>query len=270
MSDSYDARFSGIGRLYGLQGMERLAAAQVCVIGVGGVGSWTVEALARSGVGHLTLVDLDDVCVYNTNRQLHALDGNVGRQKVEVLAERVQRINPECEVEPIADFFTRTTAEHILERGFDYVVDGIDAVNNKCLLISLCRARSIPVVVVGGAGGRRDPGTIRVGDLNQTQGDGLLRRIRKNLRKNYDFPRHDRRWGIPTVFSDERPVFPTEDGGVCDTPGSSERTELRLDCNSGYGTATFVTGTFGFMAAGVVVSALADPPAEVEKVSVNT
>lgn len=260
LEQGYGERFSGVGRLYGRAGMERLSEAHVCVIGVGGVGSWTVEALARSGVGRLTLIDLDDVCVTNTNRQLHALDGAVGRPKVAVMAERVGRINPGCQVRAWDEFFTPSTAEEILAEGYDYVVDAIDQAHNKVLMIARCRALGIPVVTVGAAGGKRDPGQVRIADLTETTGDRLLRRVRKELRQKHGFPRGTRRWKLPCVFSTEAAMYPTADGSVCDTP--DPEVSLRLDCSSGFGTATFVTGTFGFMAASVVVSALASHTGE--------
>ena len=255
MSDS-DGRFDGMGRLLGVAGAAALGRAHVCVVGIGGVGSWTVEALARSGIGALTLVDLDEVCVSNANRQLHALDGNVGRFKVEVMAERVARIHPGCQVHAVTEFFTQTSADHLLAGGFDMVVDAIDSVSNKALLIGGCRQRGLRVVTVGGAGGRTDPCQVRVADLNQTMNDGLLRRLRSTLRQRHDFPRGRDPWGIPAVFSLEPPVYPMPDGGVCErvVPGNAPR---RLDCADGYGAASFVTGTFGFAAAAVVVRTLA-------------
>ena len=139
MNDDYLARFGGISRLFGSAALARLSAAHVCVVGVGGVGSWTVEGLARSGIGALTLIDLDDVCLTNVNRQVHALDGQVGRAKVEVLAERVRLINPVCRVMTLMEFFTKASADRMLETKFDYVVDAIDSVTNKALLLAECQ-----------------------------------------------------------------------------------------------------------------------------------
>ncbi len=251
--DDYDARFSGIGRLYGELGLDRLRAAHIMVIGIGGVGSWTVEALARSGVGHLTLVDIDDVCINNTNRQLPALDGNVGRLKVEVLRERVLLIQPSCEVTTIEDFYTPETSEMILGGKVDVVVDAIDDGKNKIHLIQACHERQLPIIVCGGAGGRRDATRLEVDDLSRTQGDPLLRRVRQALRKA-GFPRDKKRWKIRAIFSQERPVFPTAEGGVCET--RPDRKALRLDCRSGFGSATFVTGTMGFIAAQLAIEAV--------------
>ena len=254
LSEDYVARFGGIGRLYGLEAMARLARAHVCVVGVGGVGSWTVEALARSGVGQLTLIDLDDVCVNNSNRQLHTLHSTIGQQKVDVLASRARDISPECQITPVSDFFTAATAEELLSTDYDWVVDAIDHVDHKALLLARCRARGLKAVCVGGAGGRADPTRLEVDDLSRSAVDGLLRNLRHRLRHAHDFPR-DAPWNIPCVFSREHAVYPTPDGGVCDSPPAG--TNARLDCATGFGAATFVTGAAGFMAAGVVVSALA-------------
>ncbi|MEM7010323.1 MAG: tRNA cyclic N6-threonylcarbamoyladenosine(37) synthase TcdA [Verrucomicrobiota bacterium] len=253
--NDYMDRFSGIGRLFGAEALEQLKAAHVCVVGIGGVGSWSAEALARSGVGRLTLIDLDDICVTNVNRQLHALDGEIGRTKVGVMAERIARIHPGCAVETREQFFTSETAEALLAPGFDFVLDAIDTVEHKALLIAECRKREIPVVTCGGAGGKRDATAIRAADLAQTTNDPLLKQVRKKLRREFGFPRDEKaEFGVRAIFSAENPVFPWADGSVCETkePGG----DLRLNCDSGFGTATFVTGVFGFAAAGEVVRLL--------------
>jgi tRNA A37 threonylcarbamoyladenosine dehydratase len=253
--DPYEARFGGVARLFGAAGLERLRQAHVCVVGVGGVGSWAVEALARSGLGRLTLVDFDEVCISNTNRQLHALAGDFGSPKVEVLARRVRAINPDCGVQPLTVFFTPATATQVLEPQFSFVVDAIDQTDNKCLLIARCRERGLPIVTTGGAGGRRDPTQVRVADLAFTTHDGLLDQVRSRLRKEFGFPRGKQPFGVDCVFSAEPQVYPAQDGGVC--ARRSEASRLRIDCETGFGTATFVTGTFGFAAAAVVVRKLA-------------
>jgi tRNA threonylcarbamoyladenosine dehydratase len=253
--DDYSQRFGGIGRLYGRSSLDRLRTAHVAIVGVGGVGSWTVEALARSGVGGLTLIDLDDVCVTNVNRQLPALDGNIGRPKVDVLGDRVKLINPECRVDRRAEFFTASSADDLLSTKFDFVVDATDKLHNKCLLMVKSRERGYPVITVGGAGGKRDSTQIRVSDLAHTEQDELLRQVRRKLRREFGFPRGERvDFGIPAVFSPEKPVYPWADG-TCSMeaePGSS----LTLDCASGFGTATAVTGAFGFAVAGEVLRRL--------------
>ncbi len=259
MAGSYLDRFSGVGRLLGRVALDRLRAAHVCVVGVGGVGSWTVEALARCGVGALTMIDLDDVCISNVNRQLPALDGTVGRPKVDVLAERVRAINPECRVVALQEFFTQASAERLLERRFDFVVDAIDKMSNKALLIGEARARGLPVLTVGGAGGKRDATQIQSGDLGDASGDELLRQVRRKLRRDHGFAPGKQKGrtalGVRCVWSDEPQVFPWKDG-TCSAqrePGS----DVVLDCESGLGTAVFVTGAFGLAAAGEVVRAIA-------------
>lgn len=252
MSD-YQTRFSGIGRLYGLPAQQRLQRAHVAIIGTGGVGSWAVEALARTGIGQLTLIDLDDVCVSNVNRQLPAMDGNIGKLKIEVLAERIQRINPECKVNAVADFFTASTADALLDAPYDCILDAIDDLNNKALLIARCYHQQRALVTMGGAGGRRDPLQITAADLSLSGQDGLLRRLRRALRHEHGLPERGP-WNIPCVFSREQAVYPSADGGVCTTPDKSA--PLKLDCSSGFGTATFVTGAFGFIASSLVVDAL--------------
>ncbi len=256
-SSTYSDRFGGLSRLLGRTGLERLREARVCVVGLGGVGSWAVEALARTGVGALTLVDLDDVCVTNVNRQLHALDGQIGRSKAEVLAERVRLISPACRVEVITAFFTEKTEEMILGRGFDGVIDAIDVMASKALLIASCVHRGIACVTVGGAGGKRDATQIRAGDLGDSVTDELLKILRKRLRRDHGFQKGKKsRFGVRCVYSGERPVYPWSDG-VCRSepePGS----ETRLDCDTGFGTAVFVTGAFGLAAAGEMVRLLTE------------
>lgn len=255
----YLDRFGAVARLLGRAGLERLARAHVCVVGVGGVGSWTVEGLARSGLGALTLIDLDDVCVTNVNRQLPALDGQIGRPKVAVLAERVRLINPGCRLECAPELFTASSAARLLAPGFDHVVDAIDSVTNKALLIASAVARGLRVVTVGGAGGRGDPTRIRTGDLGEVSGDELLRLVRKKLRRAHGFAPGEQtgrmHFGVRAVWSEERQVFPRADGTCAAEPEPGGN--LKLDCESGFGTAVFVTGAFGLAAAGEVVRAIA-------------
>ena len=254
--DDYAQRFSGLGRLFGADAPARLRAAHVAVAGVGGVGSWAVEALARSGLGAITLIDLDDVCVTNINRQLPALDDTIGRAKVKVLAERIAQISPACRVRAIAEFFTADSAERLLAPRPDYVIDAVDRRSHKCLIIASCRERGLPVLTIGAAGGRRDPTAVRCADLAGSVKDELLRQVRRKLRVDYGFPRGAHvHFGVPCVYSEEKPVFPWSDGSVCAEaePGSS----LRLDCATGFGTASFATGAFGLAAAAEVVRRIA-------------
>lgn len=255
MNDDYADRFGGVGRLFGRDALARLRAAHVCVVGVGGVGSWVVEGLARSGIGALTLIDLDDVCVTNVNRQLPAIDGQIGRPKVAVLTERVRLINPGCKVSAISEYFTAATAGRMLVPGFDFVVDAIDGRAAKALLIAECKQRNVPVLTVGGAGGKRDATQICAGDLGEAWGDELLRQVRRQLRVKHGFEAGTQKgkmhFGVRCIWSSETPVYPWADG-TCQAepePGGN----LKLDCASGFGTAVFVTGAFGLAAAGEVV-----------------
>ncbi len=254
--DHYERRFGGIGRLYGQHGLERIRRAHVCVIGLGGVGSWAVEALARSGIGELTLVDLDDVCISNVNRQLHALDGELGKPKVEAMARRVRAINPDCVVHPLQAFFLKSNAEEILQPRFDYVVDAFDSPARKCLLIALCREKALPVITTGASAGRRDPTAVQVMDLAFSSHDRLLQEVRKKLRTRHGFPRGEQPFGVDCVVSREAVVYPKADGSVGDDRPPDP--DLRLDCDTGFGTASFVTGTFGLVAAAQVIQRIAD------------
>jgi tRNA A37 threonylcarbamoyladenosine dehydratase len=256
LSEDYLQRFGGLGRLYGTAALPRLQAAHVAIVGVGGVGSWVVEGLARSGIGALTLIDLDDVCVTNVNRQLPALDGNIGRPKVAALAERVHLINPACRVTAVSEYFTEESAARLLEPSYDWVVDCIDLMSNKARVIGECVRRGRPVVTVGGAGGKRDATRIVVSDLGGAHGDELLRQVRKKLRRDYGFAKGEgNHYGIPCVSSQEKPFFPWADGTCSTEPEAG--TNLRLDCATGFGTAVFITAAFGFAAAGEVVRRVA-------------
>jgi tRNA threonylcarbamoyladenosine dehydratase len=253
----FETRFGGIARLYGQSGLAKLRAAHVCVVGIGGVGTWAAEALARSGLGALTLVDLDEICATNINRQLHALSGTVGRSKVEVMAERIRAINPECKIVAEQKFFNAQTAEELLMPKCDFILDAIDSVTNKVLLLAKCREKKIPVVAGGGAGGRRDATQVRTADLAKVSHDRLLAEVRKKLRKEFAFPADGSPMGVECVFSAELPVFAQPDGSVCENRAAAAD-GTRLNCNSGLGSATFVTGTFGFAAAGIIVRKIAE------------
>jgi tRNA A37 threonylcarbamoyladenosine dehydratase len=245
-----DERFRGIDRLYGAGATERLSAAHVCVVGIGGVGSWAVEALARSGVGRLTLIDADDVCLSNTNRQLHALEGEYGKPKVAVMAARARAINLRIEVEPLAEFLTTSNLEALLGRGYDLVIDCCDAFRVKVETVAWCRRRKIPLIVSGSAGGRTDPTLVRVRDLSKTEHDAMLALVRKKLRDEFNFPRGPKRYfGVQAVYSLENVRYPQTDGSVCGKrPATSGEAGLKLDCGAGLGAATHVTGAFAFAA----------------------
>ena len=251
-------RFEGVERLYGRGTIERLMNAHVCVIGIGGVGSWAVEALARSGVGRLTLIDADEVCLSNTNRQLHALDGQWGKPKVGVMAERAHAINPRIRLEAIERFLTTTTLDELLDRGYDVVLDACDAFRVKLEAIAWCRRRKLPMVTVGSAGGRTDPTQVRVRDLSRTEHDAMFSLIRKKLRQDFNFPRNpDRYFGVSAVYSLQNVQYPQPDGSVCGLrPQLGKDEALKLDCGAGLGAATHVTGAFAFAAVGKVLEKL--------------
>ena len=253
-----DERFRGIDRLYGVGSAARLGGAHVCVVGIGGVGSWAVEALARSGVGRLTLIDADDVCVSNTNRQLHALEGEYGRAKVEVMAARARAINPAIEVDAIAQFLTTSNMDELLDRGYDFVLDCCDALRVKVEMIAWCRRRKIPLIVSGSAGGRTDPTLITVRDLSKTEHDAMLALVRRKLREDFRFPRGPKRYfGVQAVYSLENVRYPQADGSVCGTRSAvGGEAGLKLDCGGGLGAATHVTAAFAFAAVSRVIARL--------------
>lgn len=253
-SDQYNQRFGGTRRLYGNSETEILRAAHVCVIGIGGVGSWAAEALARTGVGELTLIDMDDVCVTNINRQIHAMSGTVGQSKIEVMAERIRLINPECQINLIDDFITPENIAEYIDSRYDYVLDAIDSVKPKAALLAYCKRNKIKVITTGGAGGQTDPTQIQIADLTKTIQDPLAAKIRNMLRRFHNFSK-TRKFGIECVYSTEQLKYPQADGSVCNVKASAEGPK-RMDCASGFGAATMVTATFGFVAASRIVQKL--------------
>ena len=265
-------RFGGIARLYGERALERFRAAHVCVIGVGGVGSWIVEALARSAVGHLTLIDLDNVAESNINRQIQALSSTVGLPKIEALQRRIAEINPFCKVTLVEDFIDPDNIESMVAgKGFDYVVDAIDGVKSKAALIAYCSANKLPLVVIGGAGGQLDPTKVEIRDLARTEQEPLLKKVRKILRAQYGFARGEKnKYHIDAVFSMEPLRYP-EAGDACAIDPNSV---TGLNC-AGFGSSMVVTATFGMVAAGHLLRKLADaanaqPQAGTEAVVVQT
>ena len=245
-------RFSGVERLYGEATRMRFAESHIAVVGIGGVGSWAVEALARTGVGIMTLIDLDMISESNTNRQLHALGDAYGRAKVEAMADRVLAINPACQVTAIEDFVTPENVGDLLPASLHFVVDAIDQTRVKVAIAAHCRKSRIPLVMSGAAGGRRDPTRVAIDDLARTTGDSLLSRVRQQLRAHEGFPRETgARFGIQAVFSAEhvrRPVDACEAGSA-------------LSC-TGYGSAVAVTGAFGLAAAATALKVLAHAEAQ--------
>lgn len=171
--EDYNARFGGIARLYGVQGLNLLSA-HVLIIALAELVLEAAEAIVRSGVGAITLVDLDDICISNTNRQLHAMDGMIGKMKVKAVADRIFAINPQCRVQIIEEFFTQSTADSILNSNYDYVIDAIDSLQNKCVLASKCKEKNLSLLVTGGAAGKRNPTLVQVDDLGKACNDSLL------------------------------------------------------------------------------------------------
>ena len=264
MSD-YSLRFGGIARLYGQHGAQVLQNSHFCVIGIGGVGSWVAEALARNGVGSITLIDLDDICVTNINRQIHALSETVGESKVDVMSERIKQINPDCRINAIEDFITIENLTSLLNQGYDYVIDAIDSVDIKTRLIAHCKRNKLPIITIGGAGGQVDPSKITITDLSKTYQDPLLAKVKNQLRREFHFPRADlkksskRKFSIDAVFSTEQLRYPNEIGDVClAKPDVSEgkNSAMRLDCSGGFGATTHVTATFAFFAVGRAIDKL--------------
>ena len=261
MDNSLRERFGGIDRLYGSGALARLHACHVTVVGIGGVGSWAVEALARSGIGKLTLVDADDLCVSNTNRQLPALEGQYGRAKVEAMGDRLRAINPGIDLDLRQQFLAPSNLGELLDAPGDLVLDACDSFRSKVEAIAYCRRRKQPIVTVGSAGGRSDVTQVRVRDLSRTEHDAMLSLIRKKLRGEFNFPKnHDRYFGVPAIYSLENVRYPQADGSVCGIrPQLGKDDALKLDCGAGLGAATHVTGAFAFAAVGKVLEMLLKP-----------
>jgi len=261
MKAQWRERFAGIDRLYGVGTVERLSARRVAVIGMGGVGSWVVEALARTGVGHIRLIDADDLCISNTNRQLPALAGQYGRNKARAMAERCVAINPDIEADALESFLTLGNIETLLGGDVDLVIDACDSFRVKVETIAWCRRRKLPLLTVGAAGGRTDPTLVRVRDISRTEHDAMLALIRKKLRSEFNFPKNRQRYfGVPAVYSLENVKYPQTDGSVCGIrPQFDADAALKLDCGAGLGAATHITGTFAFVAAGKALDMLLKP-----------
>ena len=248
-SQQYLKRFEGLGRIFGESALDALQKARFCIVGVGGVGSWAAEACARSGIGHITLIDHDDIHISNTNRQIHTLDSSIDRSKVEVLRERILAINPECICTAVDDLVTRGSIDKFEFKQFDYVIDAIDHVSHKLSLMHHCRRNKIRCISTGGAGGRSDPTQIDVKDLTLCFNDPLLASVRSHLRQQLGYSRNPkRRYAMDCVFSAEQAMYPAANGTVShEKPESPERTTL--DCNAGIGSFVGVTAAFGFTAA---------------------
>jgi len=253
-------RFSGIQRVYGQQAANHFSEQHIAVVGLGGVGSWAVEALARSGVGQLTLIDLDDVCITNINRQLPALTSTVGQLKTEVLAARVREINPDCQVHIIDDFLTADNLETCLGGSVTGVLDAIDSVTVKAAMIAWCKRRKLPLVTCGGAGGQVDPSQVTSADVAKATQDPLLAKVRSMLRRNYNFSKNPKRsFGVTAVYSTEQLRYPTilADGSQEWSHAKPGAGSMRMDCSTGFGAAMPVTCTFAMHAVALLLNKLA-------------
>jgi len=254
-SSDQERRFGGIERLYGSGALVRAASAHVTVIGIGGVGSWAAEALARSGVGRLTLIDLDHVAESNINRQVQALGATLGAAKVLAMRERILAINPDCAVACFEDFIDERNVAELLPP-CDAVIDAIDQVRAKAALIAHCRRAGIRIVTTGGAGGRTDPTRIEVIDLARTTQDALASKVRARLRKEFGYPRDAKhKFGVDCVFSPEQVRRPTAQACAIEDDFDAA---AGLAC-AGYGSSVAVTASFGFAAAARVLAGILAP-----------
>lgn len=242
MTQDYDRRFSTLARLYGEIGLANLQASHVIVIGIGGVGSWAVEALARSAVGKITLIDLDNIAESNINRQIHALSSTVGESKVEAMKARILEINDRCEVVVIEDFLTIDNLNEYLNhnRENSWILDAMDEVRVKAALIAYAKRNRYKIITTGAAGGKMRAEDLMIGDLNATYHDPLCARLKALLRKDYGFPDHTKKAGIPIVFSKEN-------------SSAKKNASGGLNCQ-GYGSVITVTATMGMMAASYILN----------------
>lgn len=281
-----ERRFGGVSRLYGANGLKKLQAAHIVVIGIGGVGSWAAEALARNAVGTITLFDLDNIAESNVNRQIHALEGAFGKAKVSAMRERILAINPMCQVREIEDFITPENIAELLDFNCDCIVDCIDDAKAKIALAAFCKANKIPLIMSGSAGGRLDATRIKTTDLSAVTGDKLLAKVRNQLRRDHQFPKagnHKKsaKFGVNCVYSDEPVLQPNalceiennhdnthnigsdaleanihEASGGAKNPRAdlSEKSQAITGLNcAGYGSSVSVTATFGFVAASLAI-----------------
>ena len=256
-----EERFGSLARVYGSEELQKIQNAHICVVGLGGVGSWVVEALARTGVGRLTLIDGDDISRSNVNRQCHALESTIGQMKASVMQQRVLDINPECECTIFEQYINEKNISDLLlpepalsesAWKYDCVVDAIDRIKYKSLMIHFCKKNKIKIIATGGAGGLTDPTQVEVKDLSRTWNDPLASAVRLALRQVHNFSRNLKRsFGVPCVYSTEQQRYPDKDGNIgYQKPGVAN---LTLDCGFGYGSSVMVTSSFGFVAAAKAV-----------------
>ena len=257
MAQDTQRRFLGIQKLYGQHGYHNIIHSHICIIGIGGVGSWAAESFARSHVNEISLIDLDHVAESNINRQVHALSSTLGQSKISAMADRITGINSECTVHKIDEHLTTENIPSLINTHFSYVVDCIDNFRIKAALIAYCRSHKIKLITIGGAGGRIDPARIKLADLARAEGDALLAKTRKQLRTQHHFPRNlKRRFDIPCIFSNETQRYPTDDHQVS-TEKSRCSSTGGLSCADGYGSLSAVTATFGMLASAYVLSKIA-------------
>ncbi|WP_320412909.1 tRNA threonylcarbamoyladenosine dehydratase [Candidatus Vallotia lariciata] len=251
-TENYLRRFSGISRLYGAVSLQKFERSHIIIVGIGGVGSWVAEALARHAIGHITLIDMDHVSESNTNRQIQALNANYGKSKVYAMTERIEAIHPRCIITQIDDFIEADNLDTLLDVECDFIVDAIDSTRAKTALIAWCMRNRVPLVTVGSAGGKIDPARICIDDLAHTIQDPLLRKVRAQLRKHYGFSRQPKeKFNIRAVYSDEPLIYPRAETGDLASLASGG-----LNC-AGFGSSVCVTGSFGFSAAAYVLCTIA-------------
>ena len=279
----FGRRFGGVSRLYGAAGLAKLQAAHIVVVGIGGVGSWAAEAIARNAVGSITLIDLDNIAESNVNRQIHALEGAFGKAKVTAMTERIHDINPSCQVHKIEDFITPENIAKLLNFKCDAIVDCIDDAKAKAALAEYCKRTKLPIIMSGSAGGRLDPTRIKIADLSAVAGDKLLAKVRNQLRRDYDFPKASNtkksaKFNVACVYSDEPVLTPNEAENetkkeLCaleksdDMVGGALRPNIHaasgdavnaraitgINC-AGYGSSVCVTAPMGFAAAQLAIN----------------
>lgn len=246
----FERRFGGVARLYGEKALKQFTQSHIVVIGIGGVGSWVVEALARNAIGEITLIDMDVVAESNINRQLPAMSNTLGKNKIDVMAERIGQINAECKTNLIDDFVDADNIADLIPESCDFVIDCIDNSRVKAALISWCKRNKLKIITLGGAGGQIDPTRIKLADLSRTEHDPLLSKTRKLLRQNYGFTSNvKRRFAVPCVFSSEHLKLPTDEN-------SDEMGHGSLNCAGGIGSSVMVTASFGFFACSYVLNTL--------------
>ena len=243
----FNRRFGGVKRLYGNKAFMRFQKSHICVIGIGGVGSWAAEALARNAVGKITLIDLDHIAESNINRQIHALSQTLGKSKVLAMKERILDINPNCQVDMVDDFISNENITRLIKSDFDVVIDAIDQASIKTSLALHTLKAKISLVMTGGAGGRIDPSMIKIMDLGLTHGDRLTAKIRHDVKKALQL-KESQKVGIDVVFTDEVMMKPED---ACE----SDEALTGLHCG-GYGSSVMVTAAFGFMAASLALKKL--------------